>query len=482
VLHVVLEEGLYDRDFCARHVDGVEELRKVLARFTPEYAAQRADVGVADLVAAARLFARGPRGVATTGTGTEMSARGSVTEHLVQALNIVCGRFCREGEAAPYPRVLSAATPRKAQVAPPTALWGDGYPKSRIRGLTQIGFEMPTATLADEILTPGEGQIRALINIGGNPIVAWPNQAKVERALRSLDLLVCIDIKMSQTAQLAHYVLAPKISLERDDIATAPEIFYEDPYAHYAEALVAPQGDVLDEWEIYWELAQRLGIAIQTAGGPLPIDRRPDKFTVLEHTTHGCRVPLATVRKATRDGGRVFTEAALRVEPADADATARFRLLPAGVADDLLTIRAEPLDAGGRVVDPGWPATHLLVSRRTRQFFNSTGQDLDKLRVKGVTNYAHMHPDDLAELAIADESLVEITTPHAQVLGVARASPDIKRGVISMAHAFGAHGDDGESVRAHGSSTNRLVDDERHYDRITGQCRQSAIPVRVRPL
>jgi len=143
---------------------------------------------------------------------------------------------------------------------------------------------MPTAVLADEILTPGEGQVRALINVGGNPLVAWPNQAKVERALASLDLLVCIDIKMSQTAQLADYVLAPQVSLERDDIATAPEVFYEEPYAHYTEAVVAPQGDVLDEWEIYWELARRLGTPILTAGGPLPMDRKPDKFTVLAVT------------------------------------------------------------------------------------------------------------------------------------------------------------------------------------------------------
>ena len=82
---------------------------------------------VADLIAAARLFALGPRGVATTGTGAEMATRGSLTEHFVQTLNIVCGRFCREGEIAPYPRVLSAATPRKAQVQPPAPLWGEGF-------------------------------------------------------------------------------------------------------------------------------------------------------------------------------------------------------------------------------------------------------------------------------------------------------------------------------------------------------------------
>lgn len=481
MLKLILDEGRHDQEFCARYVEGLDELRHAIDACTPEYAARRADVPVAELIAAARLFARGPRGVATTGTGAEMATRGSLTEHLVQALNIVCGRFCREGEVAPYPRVLSAATPRKAQVQPPAPLWGEGYAKSRVRGLTQIGFEMPTAALADEILTPGEGQVRALICVGGNPLVAWPNQAKVERALRSLELLVCIDIKLAQTAQLAHYVIAPRISLERDDIATAPEIFYEEPYARYAEALVPAQGDVIDEWEFYWEIARRMGTPVLTAGGPLPMDRRPSKFEVLEKITHGCRVPLARVREETRDGGRVFGDAQLRVEPADADAAGRFQLAPQGVAAQLGEMLAEPLDAAGQVIDAAWPATHLLVCRRTRQFFNSTGQDLERLRIKGVTNYAHMHPEDLRALSIADDDVVEIATPHARVFGVARASADMKRGVVSMAHAFGARGEAPGDVRAHGASTNRLVNDEVGFDAITGQCRQSAIPVRVRP-
>ena len=480
MLRLILEEELHDREFCARHITGLAELHRAIVDFTPEYVARRSDVPVADLIAAARLFAQGPRGVATTGTGAEMATRGSLTEHLVQALNIVCGRFCREGEVAPYPRVLSAATPRKAQVQPPAPLWGEGFAKSRVRGLTQLGIEMPTAALADEILTPGDGQVRALICIGGNPLVAWPNQSKVERALGSLELLVCIDIKLAQTARLAHYVIAPRISLERDDIATAPEIFYEEPYARYTEALLPPQGDVLDEWEVYWEIARRLGTQIVTAGGPLPMDRKPSKFEVLEKITHGCRVPLARVRETTREGGRIFPEAELRVEPADPDATGRLQLVPEGIVAQIREMRDETLDADGRVVDPHWPATHLLVCRRTRQYFNSTGQDLERLRLKGVTNYAHMHPDDLRALSLADDDIIEISTPHAQVLGVARASPDMKRGVVSMAHAFGARGDAPGDIRAHGASTNRLVNDEVAYDPITGHCRQSAIAVRVR--
>ena len=480
LLRVILAEKLHDRDFCAQHVAGLEALQAALAPFTPEYAAHRADVPVADLVAAARLFARGPRGVATTGTGAEMSANGTLTEHLVIALNSVCGRFCRAGEVAPYPRVLSAPTPRKAQVLAPKPLWGEGFAPSRIRGLTQLGAEMPCATAADEILTAGEGQVRALLCIGGNPLVAWPNQAKVERALRSLELLVCVDIKLSQSAALAHYVIAPQVSLERDDIATAPEIFYEEPYAHYAQALLQPPGDVIDEWEFFWGLARRMQTEIPTAGGPLPMDRKPTKFEVLEKITHGCRVPLAQVRAQTRDGGRVFAQAALRVEAADANASARLQLAPQGVEADLARLAAQALDASGRTADPALGATHLLICRRTRQFFNSTGQDLERLAVRGTTNHAHLNPQDLTALGAREDDLLEISTARERILGVAKPSADLKPGVISMAHAFGARGDDAGAVRAHGASTNRLVNDEEDYDPITGACRQSAIAVRVR--
>jgi anaerobic selenocysteine-containing dehydrogenase len=102
LLKIVLDERRHDVAFCEQYVSGLDDLHRLLADFTPEYAAGRADVPLADLVAAARMFAEGPRGVATTGTGAEMATRGSLTEHLVQVLNIVCGRFARLGEPAPF--------------------------------------------------------------------------------------------------------------------------------------------------------------------------------------------------------------------------------------------------------------------------------------------------------------------------------------------------------------------------------------------
>jgi len=481
MLGVILDEGLEDRAFCADYVQGLEALRAALAPYTPAYAANRAGVAVTDLMAAARLFAHGPRGIAATGTGPEMAPRGTLTEHLVIALNVVCGRYCRAGEWSPVPKVLSAAAPRRARVLAPAPLWGDGCEPARVRGLTRLGgVEMPCATLAEEILLPGPGRIRALLCIGGNPLTAWPDQALVRRALESLELLVCVDVRLTESARRAHYVIAPSMCLERDDITLLSQWWYEQPYARYTEAVIAPPGDVLDEWELYWELGRRLGLTLELAGGALDMRVRPDKFTVLESITAGSRVPLAQVREATRAGGRAFEQARVRVQPRGAEDTGRFELAPPEVLEELAAVRAEALDGDGRRILPGEDYTHLLVCRRTRQYYNSTGQDLEALQALGTTNYAWMHPRDMAQLNVGEDTLVEISARPGTITGVVRASADVRRGVVSMAHGFGGAGRD--AVRDRGSSTNRLVDPTRNYDPITGMARQSAIPVVVRPV
>ena len=210
MLNVILSEELFDRNFVAAHVDGVEALREAVAPFTPEVAAARAGVDARQLVAAARMFAQAQRGSAVTGTGPEMAGNGTLTEYLVSCLNILCARFKQEGEKAAIPRVFTQVTPRRAQVGPPMAMFGaEGMAKSRFRGLGQLLFEMPCNVLADEILTPGDGQIRALISVGGNPEVGFPNQLKMRRALDDLDLFVQVDPWMSASAKRADVVLAP---------------------------------------------------------------------------------------------------------------------------------------------------------------------------------------------------------------------------------------------------------------------------------
>lgn len=473
MIHVILEERLYDEAFVQAHVDGLAELQQAVSAFPPAVAARRAGVSEADLVAAARMFASGSRGSASTGTGPEMAGNGTLTQYLVSSLNILCGRFCREGEKSSIPRIFTPVTPRRAQVNPPMKLWGEGFAPSRFRGLTQLMNEMPCNVLADEILTPGAGQIKALISIGGNPLLAFPDQDKMARAIDSLDLFVSVDIRaQGASARRSDYILAPLMCLERDDISSLSEWWYEIPYARYAEAVIPRPGDLLDEYEMLWGLARRLGTGLPLAGGPCPMDACPDKQSFLDMAVAGCVVPPSQVRADSVDGQAViYHDLHPIVEPAEAGHEARFDLAGGDMPSQLVAYGSDDPAAGG------YP--FRLISRRSRHRFNSTGGHLSALKAKRTTNPAHIHPDDLAGLGVADGEMIRIASPHGEVQALAKASDGLRRGVISMAHGYGDPDAGPDAVPTQGASTNRLVSETTGFDPITGQSLQSAIPVKV---
>jgi len=168
MLKIVLEEGLYDHEFCDRWVSDLGPLTGAVAAFDLDHVARRCDVPADDIVAAARMFATARKGTSGTGTGPSMAPHSSLTEHLSIVLNTICGRVNREGDALESGYFLYPETPKRAQVhaARPPAT---GAPQ-RVRDLRGIRGEMLTTALAEEILNPGEGRVRALIVSGGNPV------------------------------------------------------------------------------------------------------------------------------------------------------------------------------------------------------------------------------------------------------------------------------------------------------------------------
>ena len=374
--------------------------------------------------------------------------------------------------------MLTPPLPRFAQVLEVPLAWGRGA-RSRIdpqfgelMTFSMMGpvREMPTNLLADEILLPGEGQVRALLVIGGNPLVAWPDQQKTLRALRNLDLLVCVDPYVSATAGLAHYIMAPKMTLERDDVTLMADPWYEKPYSQYAEAVVATDADLIEEWELYQGIGRRLGLDVRVGELPVCGPQIPSKFDLLEAITHGSRVPLAWLRD--NPGGHVFGDVEVIVQPGDPASTARLDLFPEGVDEEFREALEPP------AIDPRY--THRLICSRSKYVLNSSGLNLSLLREKmGTTNPAVMHPQDIAALGLADDQLVEVHSEHGSIPAVLRADARIKRGVIAMHHAWGVAPDDAavDDVRRVGTNTNRLIDNSLNRQRYTGMTRQSAIPV-----
>lgn len=481
MLRTILEEGLYDREFTDAHVEGLAALREAVADYTPDYVERRSLVPASQVVEAARLFARGRSGSAMSCTGVNMAPRPDVTQHFVSALNALCGRFNREGDLVANPGALQPPRSHYAEVVPPKDLWGKG-PQSRFRGLGHFMGEMPINVFADEILTEGEGQIRALVCIGGNPAVAFPDQRKVFEALRALELSVVLDVRMTATAQLAHYVFGCKLSLEKPSTSRTAELQFDVPFAQYTPAILEPEFDVIQEWEFLWGMAHRMRTPIKVARGvPLDLDRKPgdEEFLELLHT--GSRVALSEVRKYP--SGHVFEpDEPARVQPARPEHTeARMNVAPAAVIRQLREIRGEAVSDSGGYTGEG-EFSHRLISRRMLDVYNSTGDHLPGLRRRFPYNPAFMNAACMAAIGVDSGDVVRIDSDHDFIYGVAERANDIRPGVISMSHARGGEPDlDGE-VRNIGSTTNRLVSTERNFEPISGIPRQSAIPVNVRRL
>lgn len=480
----ILREDLHDRDFCARWVEGIDALTAAVEPFDLSVVADRCRVEAADVVAAAEMFATGPRGAAGTGTGPNMAPHSMVTEHLTLVLNVLCGRVRRAGEFIESGAFLTPGDTRRARVVPPSEPT-PGAPH-RMAGLAGLPGEMLTNRLADEILQPGAGQVRALIVAGGNPVVAFPDQLRTESALRSLELLVVVDARMTPSAELADYVIAPRLSLERADVPHIMDGRIAAPYTNYTPAVLATADDLLAEWEVFAGIAARTGTPIALAGGPVPFESHAvadgvDDDVILDLVYADSRMPMAEIRAHRGEIHPDRRIAVLEPEPSD---TARFAVAPADVVAELGDIAVH--SSVSAVLDGRDPAEFpfRLVSRRMRHVVNSLGPELDGLARLGTTNPAYLHPDDLLTLGVLDGDLVRIESPHGWVVAVAASAEDVKPGVVSMSHAWGggsASGEGAAAVRRHGVPMNRLVSTSAGFDPITGMAVQSAIPVRVRP-
>jgi len=479
LLNIILSEGLHDQEFCEQWVEPghLDQLLVTVEPFTAQYAAQRCGIDANDIVEAARMFASGPRGIAGTGTGPSMSPHPSLMEHLTQCLNAVCGRYMREGEVIESSGFLQPDAPKRAQVIGPFG--SPRGPESRFRNLRGFGGEMPCTTLAQEIYTPGPEQVRALIVNGGNPVAAWPDQAKTLEAMESLELLIVIDHRMTQTAVFADYVFAPRLSLERADVPPFMDRWFRKPYACYTPAVLEPQGDLLNDWEVYWEIAERLGVELELPGGAIATGERPTDDEVLDLVYANSRVPLAEIRE---NNGKVLEQHAITVTAADDDAGGRFLIALEDHMAELIAVFGQSTSA--ELMSGYDPDVHTfrLISRRLKTHLNSLGGEMPGLNSKNPTNYAYMHPTDMADLGIVDDGLVRIASPHAELIGVAMSAPDVRQGVISMAHSWGSSTGTDEKVRDIGAPTNRLIDVENGFCPITGQAIQSAIPVSVVPV
>lgn len=496
VINVILTEGVYDSPFVEAETRGLEQLRQSVAPFTAEMVAERAGIAAADIHTIARIFASARRGYAAAGTGANMTAKGSLLEYLVLCLDTLCGHRLRAGEQVNNPLTLvpKEAQPAKAQAMPPFPATGEFYPAMRVRGLTHSVSGPPAAALAEEILLPGTGQIRALISVGANPANCVPDQLVMVKALRSLDLLVQTDVRMSTTASLAHYVIAPTIPFESPCSTAMSDLYslYADDwgfpggYAQYAQKVVDPPAgsDVIEQWRFLFRVAQRMKLQLQLPPGllglgaapddpvlNLDMSRDPDVDELLAHIHRGSRVPLQKVKQYP--GGNIFPSPGVRVAAKDPGWEGHLDL---GNPQMMAELRAE-FDHDDDHHD-GYP--YRLITRRTPYVMNSRSQTLPAKRLP--YNPTFLNPADMADLRISEGQRITVESPHAAIVGIAAADTTLRRGVVSMSHNWGHLPEGQHDVMQVGANTGLLIANDGMADRYSGQPRMSNVPVKVNPL
>jgi anaerobic selenocysteine-containing dehydrogenase len=294
-----------------------------------------------------------------------------------------------------------------------------------------------------------------------------------------------VDPFMTETAQLAHYVLPPTLSFERPDHTGWCESMFGAPFAQYTPPILPKAAGVLEDWEIIWEISAEMNLALEliapngmrvgsgfqtTEWNPR---RRPTSDQLLADTASRARVSLDEVKAHLH--GALFEDSAARVLGATPEATGqRLQMLPDDVAKELDAVLETPPAAA-------W-GTHLLVPRRDKRTYNTQTQVVIRRPGVGARNPAYMHSSDLSALDITAGTIVEIVSQHGRIAAVVEADDAVRPGVVSMTHGWGGLPDDEGSPESSGTNPQLLVSTSTNIDPINHMPRMSAIPVTIQPL
>jgi anaerobic selenocysteine-containing dehydrogenase len=475
LLQVIFSEGLEEPGPAAESCDSIEAVRELVTAVSPDRVAPATGIGPGAIRDLARAFATAPSAVCYGRLGVSTQAFGGLCQWLVNVLNIVTGNLDRAGGAM----FTKPAVDLVANTGPGHL----GKYASRVRGLPAYGGELPVAALAEEIVTEGEGRIRALLTVAGNPVLSTPNGVQFERALESLEFMAAVDFYINETTRHAHIILPPTSALEHDHYDLVFNLLAVRNVARYSAALFDPAPDTRHDWQILAGLHRRLDdgpplaqlkrwlsakigprrtLDLGLRRGPWGSGLRPLgkglRLTTLERAVHGVDLgPLEPCLPA-----RLRTPKR-RIELAPAPFVEDAQRLLATLDDDR---NDQPL---------------LLIGRRHLRSNNSWMHNSRRL-VRGKDRCTLlMHPDDATRLGVAGKAKVVVVSRTGRIEALLELSDEVMPGVVSLPHGWGHHrpGIELSVAEEHaGVSINDLTD-ESVVDDLCGNAVLSGVPVRV---
>ncbi|MGB2286746.1 MAG: molybdopterin-dependent oxidoreductase [Porticoccaceae bacterium] len=473
MLNTLFDEDLVNTGHLSDLLIGLADLREACQPFTPELAEQRTGIAAEQIRQLARDMANIEGAVCYGRMGVSVQVHGTLCQWAIQMINILTHSMdVRGGMMLPSP-AFGYIQPGESGAGHFAAF------HSRVSGLPEFGGELPATVMAEEMLTEGEGQIRALVTLAGNPVLSSPNGVQLDKALAGLDFMVSVDFYINETTQHADIILPPTSALEHDHYDLAFLRLAVHNTTRFNDAVFEPISGAKHDWQIFNDL----GLAIAARKGldikPLPSPDQLIDFGIQRGPySAAAGHPLALTLDKIKQHPHGLDIGPLQPSLADRLCTedGKIRLIADFITEDIARLAAtEQLTE---------PDEMLLIGRRHIRCNNSWMHNSHRL-VKGKPRWQLlMHPDDLVKHGLENNAQVKIQSRIGAVQTQVLASDEVMPGVVSLPHGWG-HKRDGVSLNIaseqDGVSCNDLTD-ERLMDRASGNAALNGVPVKIMAL
>ena len=507
VAHTVFAEDLVAvPEHLQEHVAGLDEVAQALAAFTPAAVAPACGIDASTIERLARELARTDRACVYGRLGTTATDFGTTTSWLVDVVNLITGNLDVPGGAMfPHP-----AHHRGARRPFRMNRW-----QSRVTGLPEAIGELPVAALIDEIETPGDGQVRALLTVGGNPVASTPDSERLDAAIGSLDLVISVDPYINATTRHADVILPPPATLQRSHMDLAFAALSVRNVVNYSPPVRAVDAGQLDEWEIL------LSIAAIATGAPTPVDvDGADDLVAAQLAAGLIRDPAAATGELDAGGllaavghrrgperlldllvragpyGDGFgadpdglTLAAIEARPHGIDLGPLTSRLPdalataSGTIEVAAEILVADLDRARQRCDVAEPQGLVLIGRRHLRTNNSWSHNVGGLAKGRDLCTLQVTPDDAQAAGLVDGGRVTVRSRVGSVTTAVEVCDDLRPGVVSLPHGFGHDlaGVELAVARQSGGVNSNVLTDRQAVDPVSGNAVLNGIPVDLTP-
>ena len=465
MIHVLFRDDLVAPGPLGDFTDGLDEVAAAVSELSPDWAAPLTGIEADDIVRIAHELAEAEAGICYGRMGVSTQAYGALCQWAIQVINVATGHLDKPGGSL-------FTRPAMDQVVN-TNPGGFGRFASRGRGLPEFNYELPAATMVDEIRTEGEGQIRLMFTGAGNPVLSTPNGRALDEALEELDFMISVDPALNETTRHADVILPPTSPLEHDHYDIAFHNLAIRNTARYSPAVFDKPEGAMHDWEIFSELGARVAARFNLEPMPTyPPDRMVDAALKSgpygEHTDWQLSIDKLKAHPSGIDLGPLEPSCPERLQTPNQ----RIQLAIPEVLADIERFVKDTDVAGDH---------YRLIGRRHVRDNNSWMHNHHRLMKGKPRCQLLMHPDDVAKEGWQSGMVVTIESRVGAIDAELAASDEMMPGVVSLPHGYGhgLAGTRGEVASRHAGVSCNDITDEQFVDQLSGNAAVNGVSVRL---